>query len=354
MQKYIHYFSKHCIDYLILGWDRLGQYADSGNIVYYRRPSSYNFGAKAVGGRLFWMWHVFSFLRKNRNKFDYIHACDFDTALPAVAFKLLFRKKMIFDVFDWFTDTIRVDNRLVELVIRVTEYLTAKCSDVVVLCENERLPQIGFQPKCLLVLPNIPNIEPPKKYGEDNHSNLVISYVGGFYQDRNIELLLEVVTAMPQIRLKIAGYGDHEIEKMCTKLSTEHSNIEYYGRVPYTDGLEIMSNSHYLYAMYCKVNKNHLYAAPNKFYESLMLGRPIITTEGTLVGEKVLKHQTGYVIGEDKQDLIRLLNSLLDSNQKQYEAYATRCRDLWLNHYSHCVDDFFAKEYIPLILHGLY
>ncbi|MGI0023399.1 MAG: hypothetical protein ACRD9Q_11145, partial [Nitrososphaeraceae archaeon] len=51
---------------------------------------------------LFWIW-VFLKLVVYQPKI--IHACDLDTALPSYVYKTLFRKKLIFDIFDRYAMT---------------------------------------------------------------------------------------------------------------------------------------------------------------------------------------------------------------------------------------------------------
>lgn len=48
-----------------------------------------------------------------------------------------------------------------------------------------------------------------------------------------------------------------------------------------------MHNADIVYTMYSKVIPNHIYAAPNKFYEALLLRKPLFTTYGIIVEKKV-------------------------------------------------------------------
>ena len=86
--------------------------------------------------------------------------------------------------------------------------------------------------------------------------------------------------------------------------------MKYFGKVSYTDGLRIMYNADLIYAMYSKINPNHIYAAPNKYYEAMFVGKPVITTEGIIVGDKITKKNYGVAIGERFLDLQNLIISL--------------------------------------------
>ena len=75
---------------------------------------------------------------------------------------------------------------------------------------------------------------------------------------------------MGYVNLLIAGFGDDRIERRCIEMSARE-NIKYFGTVSYEQGLHISYNSDIIYAMYCKTNPNHIYAAPNKYYEAMLL-----------------------------------------------------------------------------------
>lgn len=52
---------------------------------------------------------------------------------------------------------------------------------------------------------------------------------------------------------------------------------------------------------------------PNKFYEALFLAKPIITTNGTLVGDKVESIKSGYVIDEGEKAFEDLLDRIISN-----------------------------------------
>ena len=148
-----------------------------------------------------------------------------------------------------------------------------------------------------------------------------------------------------EFNLLIAGYGSKEIEDKCKELSIL-SNIKYFGKVDYKIGLNIMYNSNIIYAMYSKSNPNHFYAAPNKYYEAMMLGKPIISTKGINMERKILDNNIGYIIEESSEELINLINSLsLDDIQEKGKA----ANLLWENKYKNYTSKFLNEEYIDLI-----
>ena len=64
-------------------------------------------------------------------------------------------------------------------------------------------------------------------------------------------------------------------------LSSKYSNIKFYGRMLYDQTLKLEASCDIMLAIYAPCVDNHVYAAPNKFYESLMLAKPVVMVKGT-------------------------------------------------------------------------
>ena len=140
--------------------------------------------------------------------------------------------------------------------------------------------------------------------------------------------------------LNIAGYGDKEITEKLEQ-QKESPYIRFYGKVTYTEGLNIMYNSDIIYAMYSKRNPNHLYAAPNKYYEAMFVGKPIITTDGIIVAEKVMSNNMGYSIEESSEALINLMRYVTIEQVKEKSANSSA---LWAK-YEHATEDYLNMVY---------
>lgn len=353
IEKYLNFYDNNNVNYLVVGWDRKGENLERKNTVYYKKKGGYNVGGfHAVANRLGWMFFLFKILLKNKKSITAIHACDLDTAFPATIFKKILKKevKVIFDVCDWFSATLSNQNKFVLKVFIWMEKYTTKHTDEVIICEPERIEQIPFVlKKKELILPNIPTFEDTNFLNKNeeykfHNNNITFSYVGGFGKERFIDELLDVAERK-YINLLIAGYGDVEIEKRCEILSNT-SNVKYFGKVEYKKGLNIMYNSDVIYAMYCKSNPNNIYAAPNKFYESMMLGRPILSTKGISISHKIEKYNIGYIIDESTDDLIYLIESLSKKDLFQKGENASL---LWRDSFQFYTADFLNHTYRNLL-----
>ena len=346
LQKYLDCLSINNISYLVLCWDRFLKFEDNKNFTYFHKKAEYGSGMKNIGKLILFNLFLFKQLYKRRKTYNVIHACDFDTILPAIFMKLICRKKVIYDIFDWFVDSRELHNPFIKRIILQFEKYSLKKADITIICEEERRKQLCIQPKTLWVLPNIPyfscNIESINK---SINKPINISYVGVLTRHRGLEKILEIVSQNPHsLTLEIAGFG--ELEKLIIQYKKKYSNITFHGSVPYEKGLAIMNQSDLILAIYETDIPNHIYAAPNKYYEGLFLGIPILTTQKTFVGEKTEKYKTGFSVGESFAEL----NTFFDSiSIDEIRLRGENANHLWKDSYSNFVVQFMTHKYIPFI-----
>lgn len=351
VQKYLNFYRQEGIDYTAVGWDRKCEGLQKDNFDFFRYRAGVNVGGlKAIKNHYKWMCFVLKYL-KNCNEVSFIHACDLNSAFPAAIYKRFYNNKvkLVFDSCDWFSANFG-RNKVLKFLFELMERYTCKVADELIICEPERIEQITFPlKKRPLVLPNIPEINPSLLDGDEskykfNNNWPTVAYFGGFSEDRFQRELIELSRTEP-FNLLIAGYGSRSIETLCEEVAGL-DNVKYLGKVDMRTGLQMTKSADIIYAMYCKVNANNIYAAPNKFYEALFLGKPIITTKGTILENKVISNNIGYVIDEDIDELRVLINSITfdDMALKGDKAY-----ELWQHSYSTFVLDFFQNSYSKII-----
>lgn len=356
-QKYIDFYNNHNIKYRVLGWDRLNEGISLPCTDFYNKKSGYNVGGmKAAKDRLSWMKYIVNYLRSCNDDNIIIHACDLDTAFPACIYKSFFNKKaiVIFDIFDWYSDNLSTQSALIKCGFKIMEKYSIKHSDEVIICEEERIKQIPYHlNKKELIFPNIPFFQNYDFLAKDNkykfNNNLItLSYVGGFVNDRCLDILLQLVENK-LVNLLIAGFGQQDFVDKCSKLSKELDNIKYFGKVKYSEGLNIMYNSDIIYAMYSKISPNNIFAAPNKYYEAMLLGKAIISTKGIILENKIQKNNIGYIVEESYKDMSLLIKSL---KREDINAKSLNAQKLWDSTYCNYTKNFLENDYWNTINSG--
>lgn len=351
VQNYLNYFNENDVDYHVIAWNRSGNAKIDKNITFFQRRAEFGKRIKNIPNKLAWMFFVIKTIWKNRKECTAIHACDIDAVLPALFIGKLLHKKVVFDIFDWISSL--TGKGAIYILVEFLQNFAYKHCDAVILCEEERKAQAKTDNANVLVLPNIPDGKTKfdkktleKTSVQHQRYKIVISYVGVFDKDRGLENLLECVSKRPNVLLNIAGFGI--LDGLIKMYSETYENICYWERVEYNVGQAIMKNSDMIAAMYYLSSPLHKYAAPNKYYESLLLSVPMITTEKTLVGSKTRKYDTGFVLDESAEALAALLDDPLLNDK--IENKKENCHEVWEKVYCNYFENFMRYKYTKIII----
>lgn len=286
-----------------LGWDRSGQLpataTDSGfKIVRLPLREAYRKGLGNLTGMLRWQQVLLGWLRANRATFDVLHACDFDTILPALYCKRFLGKRVVYDIFDFYADFLRRTPGWLKRLIAVLDRWAIDAADGVILADDARVEQIrGSRPRNLTVVYNSPEDVPAEKWSVSvpaPKGELRVAYVGLLQVERGIFEMLEVFSRHPNWRLEIGGFGgeqDQIVERI-----RQLPNVTFHGRLSYDQTLTLSRSADVLFATYDPAIPNHRYSSPNKVFEAMMLAKPIITAQGTNADRIALDAGNGVVV----------------------------------------------------------
>lgn len=351
VSKYVNYYKKVCLPYKIIGWDRVGGQEAFDHYDFFHYKTKYvQGGIKAIIAKIKWMKFVYRYIKKHRDEITTIHACDLDVALPAALYKKYHKKNLniIFDVCDWYSAS--MSSGIVWRLLRWGERVAVKYSDYMIICEPERINQIQYKvPIPVYTMRNIPDFDDVDFLKENNvkgfdNEKITVAYVGWFGNGRFIEELLDYVEK-GKVNLLIAGYGKAAIEEKCKELDEKYDFVKYFGKVDYKYGLQILNASDIIYAMYCKHIPNHIYAAPNKFYESMFLGKPILSTKGIGLEGKIKKYGTGYTINESMDELAAFFEN---TTKEELINKGKQAHDQW-PYFCNLTEQFMNETYSKII-----
>lgn len=341
LKKYIYACEATNTPYLAITWNRLMNADSLPNEYSYQHAAPYGYGHRMKNFFLLFGWYLFAIklLLVHRKQYKIIHACNLETAVVAYMMKLLLGKKMVFDIYD-------TSGRY------GMERFLARKADLFILPHERRLQQNMIKKeeiKHFLQIENVPvfDVKEKKEKGHNPGNTIKLSYVGTFEREiRGLETLLDVVEKDDNFLLDIAGTG-YGMDSMVCEISKRCERITYYGAVPYDKALKLMWNSDYIVAMY-NYPLSHKYACPNKFYESLMLGVPIITTKDTLIGDWVKNVDSGFQIPPDYDSFKNLLVKLASLPAEIYQQKAHNCKECWQTRYADYQKTQLEGEYLKM------
>lgn len=320
---------------VVLAWDRSGDSQEKCGAVFqnhsnvslrfFPRHINGSIGVKNIGLLLSWFRWIAAEL-STIDRVDLIHACNLDTALGVMRFAKKHRCRLVYDIYDYYVDSHslpRFSRGLVEhLEIRIINR-----ADVTVICTEERRAQIaGASPKKLLIIHNSPDVERLQET-EDLFDYV---YCGTMNGGRLIQEILDHYPQNSDLRFLFAGYGRHA--EKAKLLSEEYEHFHFAGTIPYSEVLKLENQSLVISALYNPSSRNHQLCAPNKFYEALALGKPLIVCEGTGIDKLVAQHKLGRVISYDAERFYAALRALI-SDRKQLQMTGRSAREIYEQEY---------------------
>ncbi|KRT76467.1 MAG: glycosyltransferase [Armatimonadetes bacterium CSP1-3] len=324
----------------MVAWDRAGTFPLREERPYavierIRLPARYGTGLRNLRPLLHWQLRLWTWLLRHRHGYDVIHACDFDTVLPAIFMKWFFGKRVVYDIFDFYADALRHTPRWIRAAIRALDTWIIGRVDAVILADEARRGQVrAFAAKRVVFVYNSPErLSVPEDASRSRRSRFVIAYVGLLQRERGILEVLEVIAHNPDWLLEIAGFGADE--EVVQRRALRLPNARFHGRVSYPTALAIYARSDVMFATYDPRVPNHRYASPHKLFEAMMLGKPIIVARGTGIDRLVQHHGLGAVVEYgDARQLEETLKGIAAWSGEERARFATRARSVYDQHFA--------------------
>lgn len=261
------------------------------------QPASYGRGVFGAADRMRFLCGAFCRLRGLRP--NIIHACDFDMMLVAALFKVMTfgRVRVIYEILDFIYDFSSPLPRPLRRACCMLDRLLCRVADGILIPDENRLVQLPphARRKSTVVYNSCEVPHPSQRSTEPSPGEpLTILYAGGFSADRGLPMLMEAVAARcEQYRLVLAGQGTNA--PLARRMAAAHSNILYLGQIDFSNVAALTAACDLLYAMYDPSWAVNQVASPNKFFEAIAFGKPIIVSEATSIDRRVRQLDCGWV-----------------------------------------------------------
>jgi len=227
---------------------------------------------------LFWCWLITNILT---TKPKLIYSCNLDTAIPCYISKiLLFNKpRFVFDSFDKFSlGYIPPNYKLICKIVDLLENILAASADAFITVSYGRLATYGkFIPQLVGIIMNCPEDMLPKiNYAKLIHKDpneLILVYAGALNKDRGLALLKEAISRLNNVKLYLAGFiYDDTLKKLFND-----PKIHYLDLLKYEEAIALQAQADVIPILYDPTLPINCVANPNKLFEAMMLGKPVIT-----------------------------------------------------------------------------
>ncbi len=282
----------------ILGWDRRAEApreesVDGVRIRRLRNTALMRMAAHDLFRNPLW-WRLAA--REGlKEDFDLVHCHDLDTLSAGVRLKERRGVPLLYDAHEIFAYMIEGD--LPAMIVSYAERLEAGLLPSVdaLITVNDRLEAYYAERTRgpIRVVMNCPEkvletYEPPAE------SVFTLLYIGTLHRARFVLELVDVVGAMDGVRLVIGGEKalTPEVAKRCTA----HDNVTFLGAVPLEEVLPWTRRCHAVFCLFDPRDRNNQVGSPNKIFEAMAMGRPVLATKGIWSGEFVERIGCGVTL----------------------------------------------------------
>lgn len=298
--------------------------------------------------RLRWNAFIVRQLLKRRAEYQIVHMVDLDVAWTAMPVARRLGKIAIYDAYDHFAAFLFSGGNLASRTIASVERRLIGAADIAVFPDPVRLTQYGIdlddRVRFIGNIPDAPTAMPDAPATPAPTAPITFVYVGTLERvHRGLELIPRLCADLgPHVRFVIGGVGP--LEAMFRTEQGRLPNLEFLGHLPYSEALKLMAEADALYGPYLLSADAHRYAVPNKMYEHLAVGRPLVTNAGTPPAALVETEGSGLVFDGTYEDLRRQAAQL---TREVCAAMGARAAEAWRTKYvtlrSQQLDGFFDE-----------
>lgn len=314
-----------------LVWSRGEAPSTSPHTVTCTAPGGYGQRFAGISARIAFIWFVLRFMIRCRQEYDVVHVVDLDTGIVGVPLARLLGKPVIYDAFDHI-GAIAGQGWVGHLLAHVERWVIGKAA-IAIFPDPIRLEQYGLpSSEKVSIIGNIPDLAAlPVRAEARSDGPLLLVYIGTLEaKHRGLEYLPKICAALGA-RIKVVVGGMGELHSFFQDASSRLTNLTYIGQQEYDAALRQMAEADCLYGPYLLTAPAHRYASPNKMYEHLALGIPLITNMGTPPAELVGKANSGFLFDGTIDDLQRLLNGI---DRRECAHIGRNAANAWANEYA--------------------
>ncbi len=330
---------KHCMLLHQMGYDVLliGREKSDSVTLELRDYATYRMSLPFEKGPLFYAcYNIGLFFHLLFRKTDLLFANDLDTLLPNFLLHRLFGKKLIYDSHEFFTEVPELVQRpkVQSIWKKLESWMLPKLRTTLTVNESiADLYQKAFGIR-MLVVRNIPNgdVGPIKQQsrgdlGLPHNKKIVILQGSGINIDRGAEEAVEAVRYLNDVLLLIIGSGD--VIPSLKKRVDEHnlqSSVVFKDRMPYETMMAHTRNADLGLTLDKDTNINYRYSLPNKLFDYIHAGIPVLASNLVEVKNVVETYELGLIAtSHNPRELASRIQEMLSSpKQDEWKKNCTK------------------------------
>ena len=233
------------------------------------------------------------------SKKDLLYANDLDTLLPNFLVSKMSSCKLIYDSHEYFTEVpeLMSRTRTRSFWMKLEKSIFPKLKNVITV--NQKLAEI-YTLKYKVPVTVIRNV--PKVIGKKELKPMVflkkdqkmILYQGALNMGRGLELIIDALPYLKNYQLVFAGDGDI-MDQLKLRVITNHlqQQVVFLGKLRPEDLREVTKQADLGLSLEEDLGLNYRYCLPNKVFDYIHAGIPVLVSELPLLKELLKKYKIG-------------------------------------------------------------
>ncbi len=247
--------------------------------------------------------------------FDILHCHDFDTLPLGFILGKLKRKPIAYDAHESFVDMLQgnVHPRVCRVLMAFENFLIRRIDLLITVGEKLRQSFADRGAQRSVVVGNWKDLTEYERTDEQKQTirrNLgipsdavVVCCITQLLKNRMIEELIEAVQPYADVYVMIAGKG--ALEPLVRQRAAENPRVIYLGFIHASQVPAYTCASDVIYCGFDPAMPNFRFAAPNKLFEGLAAGKPLIAPDLGEIGDVIRRGECGIVLPDCSVTAIR-------------------------------------------------
>jgi glycosyltransferase involved in cell wall biosynthesis len=267
--------------------------------------------------RILWQRHAYrqALILNKERRLDIIHCHDLDTLGIGIKLKAKFKIPLIYDAHEiyGYMKTRTLPQRIAAIFLWLEERWVRRVDRIINVGEAQKAYFESITDKPISVIMNCKPLQSIEYVPPSSEGDFTVLYIGGLHEPRGILMLVHAVKELAGVSCLIGGIGGPKYIETLKQECSRTSNVTFLGRVPLQEVIPMTQKADVVFCMFNPRDPNSLIGTPNKLFEAMVCGRPIICTKGTYSGEITEQEEVGLAVDYSEHALKDAIIKLRDN-----------------------------------------
>lgn len=296
-----------------------------------RAPVAHNFRTDGINSELykhivrnsraslygFFRFYAWLILRINAEKPKIVYCVNEESAFILGPLKNLMKFKLVCDIYDPLADR-KSGSRLHKALV-FAQWIGRNLSDKLIVTDENRLRKLSERHRRKsVVIQNFPECSTPPSPPVNltrKQDSYYVAFVGAISERRGVSHLLECLERIPNLEVLCAGW----LYDSAAEDFVRNPRVQYFGVISPSASRGIMAFSDVVFCIYDPSVINNVNASPNKIYDAMSVGKPILINRGLVISDFAEREDLGLLYDYNSiESLINAIESLKKRDPSEF------------------------------------